>query len=345
MSLDICTWKYGKQWVYSVTYDEALAALFDHTVPLHEELGIPGHVEVVVGQMGQIRQIGASSYNGYRHMNAGELRQLLSLGWGVGNHSWSHGDVSADLDQEIRIAKDVLEEAIGAPVVVYCSPGDNHNMPPAIETARSCGYLCALSITDDINRPDADLWWLNRVTNLHAHYGPFHSAFDSYYRIHRAQEHRGWIIDYCHCPAPKIPHECKDVYIHEHRERLETVLSEGGEHVWCAVVDEVVDYMLMRRYTRIETVVESDMERRYRLRIEHLPAPVRCHQLTLEMTVPSGLQRNPSIHVGDQTIVPTLIRLRRLRFTVEATDGLEIGVRSKCRPSGHRKKIVEGTQE
>ncbi len=37
MSLSICPWKYGKRWVYSITYDEALADLHRFAVPMHEE--------------------------------------------------------------------------------------------------------------------------------------------------------------------------------------------------------------------------------------------------------------------------------------------------------------------
>ena len=75
MSLKICDWKHGKRWVYSITYDEALADLHRFAVPIHEEYGMPGHVEVVVGQLGEIRRVGQSSYNGsvsYTHLRAHE---------------------------------------------------------------------------------------------------------------------------------------------------------------------------------------------------------------------------------------------------------------------------------
>ena len=97
MSLSICPWKYGKRWVYSITYDEALADLHRFAVPMHEEYGIPGHVEILVGQMGQIRKAGNSSYNGFRHMDGEELRDLLARGWGVGNHSWSHEVITPEM--------------------------------------------------------------------------------------------------------------------------------------------------------------------------------------------------------------------------------------------------------
>ena len=117
---------------------------------MHEEYGIPGHVEVVVGQMGEIRNIGNSSFNGYRHMNGTELRDLLSRGWGVGNHSWSHEVITPEMvGREIGHAKSVLEEALGEAIILYCSPGDNTNMAGhVLEACRRHNYLGAMSLTD-----------------------------------------------------------------------------------------------------------------------------------------------------------------------------------------------------
>ena len=139
MSLRICDWKYGKRWVYSITYDEALVDLHRFAVPYHEECGIPGHLEVVVGQMGEVRRVAGSSFNGYRHMNADELKDLMARGWGVGNHSWTHVFIKPEMvDQELRVAKEVLEQAIDAPgTAVLCprqqpqyGPTHSRGLPP-----------------------------------------------------------------------------------------------------------------------------------------------------------------------------------------------------------------------
>ena len=154
IGLSIADWKYDKDWVYSITYDEALADLSRFVIPIHEELGIPGHVEVVAGQIGEVRDCGASSFNGMRHMNAEELRALVEAGWGVGCHSWSHGMVMEDPDLELRRARETIEQAVGRPVTVYCSPGSNENLTPdVLAKLPECAYLAGMSITDDINRP------------------------------------------------------------------------------------------------------------------------------------------------------------------------------------------------
>lgn len=330
MSLKICNWKHGKRWVYSITYDEALADLHRFAVPFHEEFGIPGHVEVVVGQLGQVRQLGQSSYNGFRHMNGEELRDLLGRGWGVGNHSWSHEVIKPEtVDLELGRAREVLETAIGGPVILYCSPGDNTNMADHIlDACRRLGYLGAMSITDDLNRPGEELFWLNRTPLHDQYYGPFFSAFDPYRNIRHARETEGWIIDYCHCPLEKPVHRNKDCSAVQLRRRFEAVLGEGGGEVWAAVPEEVISYHLCRRRLRIETLPDAPRERRYRLSFEGLSERVTVRELTLEAEVPASFCRSPRAWINGEARPAELVRPRLLRVTLSVTDGLEVAFRA-----------------
>lgn len=97
---------------------------------------------------------------------------------------------------------------------------ENHehtHHPDSIERGSDAGQLRVL--------PGANLWFLNRTSNLYQAWDPLFSAFDPYHRLAQAQAESGWVIDYCHCPS--IPHASKDVYIDEHRSRLEAVLTNG----------------------------------------------------------------------------------------------------------------------
>ena len=338
MSLSIYPWKYGKRWVYSITYDEALADLHRFAVPMHEEYDIPGHVEVVVGQMGEIRNIGSSSFNGYRHMNADELRDLLARGWGVGNHSWSHEVITPEMvDIEIGHAKQVLEEALGESIILYCSPGDNTNMADhVLEACRRYGYLGAMSLTDALNLPEDELFWINR-TPLHDHYyPPFYSAYDPFRNIRQAQELQGWLIDYCHCPLETPVHPNKDCSEAQLRKRLETVLSEGGDAVWCAVPEEALSYHLMRQHARIETVggdevggepqgglkrEDPEVAQCFRIDLSGLPEEVPYRSLTLEAGVPAAWCRDPRVVVDGMDLLPEVVRPGVLRFTTPVRDG------------------------
>jgi peptidoglycan/xylan/chitin deacetylase (PgdA/CDA1 family) len=282
IDVKVSPWYQGKQWVYSITFDEALADLEKFSIPILEEFGVPGHVEVVVGQIGQIRKLCASSYNGMRHMNAIELQGLLDRGWGVGLHSWSHTILNAaNLEWEIRKAKQVLEQAIEHPVTVYSSPGDNYNMADEIlEYAYQNGILGAMAVFEALNRPDdADLMWLNRVF-LHDQ-GPntHETEFDPFRKIAHARRDLGWVIDYLHCPLEEPVHPRKDCSAAHLRERVATVVAEGGEDVWLARVEEPMDYRYLRRHVQIQPAGPFQ----YRLRTPGLPAAVHCHKLTLEL--------------------------------------------------------------
>jgi len=331
MSLKISDWKYGKEWVYSITYDEALVELHRFAVPYHEEFGIPGHVEAVAGHIGKVRQLGQSSYNGFHHMGPAELRDLIARGWGVGNHSWSHEVIKPDMvERELGEAKAVLEEAIGAPVPLYCSPGNNTNMADhVLAAARKYGYLGAMSLTDALNRPGQELFWLNRTALHEQFYEPFYSEYDPYRNIRHAQVDKGWIIDYLHCPLETAVHPNKDCSEAQLRRRFEAVLSEGGDKVWCANPDEVIYYHTTRRHTRIETVAQDATEHRYRLSFDGLPEQVACRALTLEAEVPAAWCQMPQARVNGQAIQPELVRPRTLRFTVDVTDGTEVVFRGR----------------
>ncbi len=326
MSLHICNWKHGKRWVYSITYDEALIELHRFAVPIHEEYGIPGHLEAVVGHLGKIRQLGASSYNGFRHMSGEEMRDMIARGWGVGNHSWSHEVIKPDMvDREIGEARKVLEEAIGSPVTLFCSPGNNVNMADHVLAAcRKHGYLGAMSLTDALNRPGDELFWLNRTALHDQFYEPFYSEFDPFRNIRHAQEDGGWIIDYCHCPLEKPVHRNKDCSESQLRRRFETVLSEGNDEVWCAVPEEVMFYHLTRRHTRIETIADTPQEKRYRLRFDGLSERVACRTLTLDADVPAAWCREPKVWVNGDAQPASLVWPRSLRATVDVADGMEI---------------------
>ncbi|MCL2516981.1 MAG: polysaccharide deacetylase family protein [Oscillospiraceae bacterium] len=284
MILDTTKWKYNKTWVYSITYDEALSELHRFVIPHHEHFGIPGHLEAVVGHMGVERQIGASSYNGFHHMSPAEMREMIAAGWGVGNHSWSHFNVADDPELELLKAREVLEDAIGRAVTVYCAPGSNANLTPfIIDKAKEYGYLAGMGIYDRLNFPDSeDLFFLNRPP-LHETFSDlFESIFDPFRRIQQAKKNNGWIIDYLHCPLETAVHDYKDCSAAHHYERLETVTTEGKYDCWFANPDDVVDYRYMRRYAKLQ---ETDANT-FKINLEGLPKQVMNRELTFTVQSP-----------------------------------------------------------
>ncbi|MBN1346567.1 MAG: polysaccharide deacetylase family protein [Phycisphaerae bacterium] len=239
-------WKHGKRWVYSVTYDEGCAALLDYAVPIHRRFGVPGHVALVASQIGVPRNCPGSSYDGMMILSKGEIRGLCAEGWGVSNHSMTHVALTMEnAEEEIVRSRAVLEDALEMPVRMFCVPGNNDSYPPVRAVAERAGYTSIMTIYDDVNTAETDLLRLCRVP-LHAEYPPpFYSAFDPYKRLHQAMDRGGWVIDYCHCPMPDRPiHPWKDCTTQQLTERFERVLRVGGDEVWLAEPNEVVEYLL-----------------------------------------------------------------------------------------------------
>ncbi len=246
------TWKNGKRWVYSITYDEGCADLLKHALPLHRKFKIPGHVALVASQIGVPRNVPGSSYHGMMILSKEELQMLGAEGWEVSCHSMTHATITDQNAQfEVVESRKVLENSLGRPVTMFCVPGDNTCYPPALAVAREAGYNSIMTIYDQVNVFDTDLYRLGRCP-LHTEFPPpFYSMFDPYKRIHQAIDLGGWIIDYCHCPMPGKPiHPWKDCTTAELEKRFETVVRVGGNDVWLAEPNEVVAYLLKQRAQR-----------------------------------------------------------------------------------------------
>ena len=243
------TWPNGKRWVYSITYDEGCADLLNYVLPVHRKYGIPGHVALVAGQVGVRRNVPGSSYDGMMILNQAQLHSLAAEGWGISCHSMTHAAIREDnAEYEVVLSRGILESATGLPVTMFCVPGDNTYYPASRAVAEKAGYKAVMTIYDRVNPPDVDLLSLGRVP-LHTEYPPpFNSVFDSYKRLHQAADMGGWVIDYCHCPMPGKPvHPAKDCTIEELEARFETVQRVGGDDVWLAEPNDVVEYLLHTR--------------------------------------------------------------------------------------------------
>jgi hypothetical protein len=240
-------WKNGKQWAYSVSYDEGFAALLEHAAPLHRRYGFPGHVALVASQIGKPRNVPGSSYDGMMTLSANQIRGLQLEGWGVSCHSLTHPEVITEENahDEVVESRRILEKTLNIEVPVFCVNYDNHNYPISLKYAVQAGYQAILTIYDRVNTGRSDLMKLGRVP-LHSEYPPpFYSQYDPYKRIDQAIELGGWIIDYCHCPMPgKAIHPWKDCSLEELERRFETVCRIGKNRVWLAEVNEVVGFLL-----------------------------------------------------------------------------------------------------
>ena len=88
------TWKHGKRWAYSITYDEGCSALLEHALPVHRRFAVPGHVALLASQVGVPRNVPGSSYDGMMILSAEQVHALRREGWGASCHSMTHAATS-----------------------------------------------------------------------------------------------------------------------------------------------------------------------------------------------------------------------------------------------------------
>jgi hypothetical protein len=206
-------------------------------------------VALVASQVGVPRNVPGSSYDGMMILSKDQIHGLCAEGWGVSCHGMTHAAITArNARHEVVESREVLENTLGIPVTMFCVPGSNACYPASRDVAEEARYRAIMTIYDEVNAFDADLLRLGRCP-LHTEFPPpFYSKFDPYKRLHQAMDLGGWVIDYCHCPMPRRPiHPHKDCTIEELAERFETVRRVGGDDVWLAEPNEVVEHILESR--------------------------------------------------------------------------------------------------
>jgi hypothetical protein len=315
-------WKFGKRFVYSVTYDEGLEALLGDTLAIHQRFGIPGHVSMVSAQVGKVRTVKGSTFEGMMHLSAKQIHELRALGWGVSCHGMNHHAITPEsAHEEVVEARKVLEDALGIPITMFIVPGNNNSYPASRAVAEEAGYLSMLTIWDALNDHDTDLLRLHRTPLIEEGFDPFGSAYDPYCRLHQALESGGWICEYTHIARTPVVSAQKEVRVETLIRRFEKVEQVGGDQVWKAAPEDVVDYIIVHRATSIESIAND----RFRLRAEALPDTVQNRELTLRCTgAPADLQI-----LADGRQVEKAGAGKQALITLPVRDGLEITVRER----------------
>ncbi len=262
LSVAICTWKYDAPFAYSMTYDEGTVDTLANALPVHQAFGFPGHVDVLPGQLGRKREAWASSLNEFLHMSVEELKYLISQGWGVGNHSWSHyvhpTHPGLDLFREVVWSKYRLEDDLDHPVRIFTIPNDTHNYPPVIDMVKQ-HYLACAYIEGGPNRGDFDLYKIGNGVVAVGGFRPRPGWPEEMKTENLTLEflQGSWVYETSHLCMWNVPqaHKCvTPEYMTERFQKL-TDLSDGK--LWAATPDDVVDYELLKRNLRIENVKQE----------------------------------------------------------------------------------------
>ncbi|MBT7164200.1 MAG: polysaccharide deacetylase family protein, partial [Victivallales bacterium] len=262
-SVEICRWRNDAPFAYSMTYDEGTVDALANALPVHEQFGFPGHVDVVAGQLGQQRHALGSSMNGFVHMSADELKFLIGKGWGVGNHSWSHYSYPCqpglDLYREVVWSKCRLEDMIDHPVRVFTIPNDTHNYEPVIDLVKQ-HYLACAYVEGGPNREGFDLYQIGNCVVASDGFRPR----PGWPREMKTEDltldfvTESWVYETSHLCMWNVPQAHKCLTPEYLTRRFEKLTDISGGKLWAAKPDDVIDYVLVRRNLSIGNVRTSD---------------------------------------------------------------------------------------
>lgn len=338
--VNITRWKFGKRWVYSTTYDEVVTSTVDNGLAIHEQFGAPGHLTVVVGQMGEPRDVPNSGYDAtYTHVSVAECKLAQRYGWSVSSHSMTHnklpGSMAVPENARIEVVDSakLLEERLGTPVTTFIAPGNDHCLQYAWPLAEEAGYLSMFGVRDQLNYPDTDLMQLCRPVVYHK-LDDYNRSYDPYRLVYRARETGGWIVDYTHAVQDELVIPNRELTPAELGNRLEAVTRVGGDEVWLAVPEEVVDYLIMARATTVADEQRSPTAITYRLAAPAIPERIQWHTLTFTCTVPQEWQ-DVVVQVTDagehEPVVVDRIDDTTIRYSHRVCDGQRVTIEPKER--------------
>ncbi len=298
LSVAICTWKYDAPFAYSMTYDEGTVDSLANGLPIHERFAIPGHVDVVAGQLGRQRNAFASSMNAFVHMSADELKFLIGKGWGVGNHSWSHYlypcQPGLDLYREVVWSRYRLEDMLDSPVRIFTIPNSEINYEPALDLVKQ-HYLACAYISGGPNREGFDLYRIGNCMVASGGFRPREGWPEEMKTENLSLEfvRDSWVYETSHLFMWDVPQSHKCVTPEYMIARFEKLNEISDGRLWAAKPDDVIDYELLRRGLRIEnirteaTAVHFDVTGAW-------PVGIINSDLTLRLSG-SGFERPPEI--------------------------------------------------
>ncbi len=127
-----------------LTFDDGYASVYEQALPLLSRYGYRGVVFVISGFLGRWNTWDVNPGGiRFRHLTAGQLRQLHEAGWEIGCHSHTHRDLrrlnERGLIREIDRSRKELAEVFSGEVLTFAYPFGLHN-GRVREAVREAGF-------------------------------------------------------------------------------------------------------------------------------------------------------------------------------------------------------------
>jgi peptidoglycan/xylan/chitin deacetylase (PgdA/CDA1 family) len=163
----------GARPIVALTFDDGYQDNFSHALPLLSQHGMQATFFVTAGLVERDQAVMQRFANTLRRCRPDELRplswaqvrEMQAAGMEIGAHTYSHPNLArlapAEILEELRRSKEVVEDGIGAPVEAFAYPFGKprrHVTAAAVEAAAASGYRRAYVLVTRALRPgDPDL--------------------------------------------------------------------------------------------------------------------------------------------------------------------------------------------
>jgi peptidoglycan/xylan/chitin deacetylase (PgdA/CDA1 family) len=148
----------------AVTFDDALAGVHRHALPVLDELGVQATIFAVAEGLGERA---AWWPEAGRTMHATELEEAVAAGWSLGSHTRTHPSLPVlgddDLEDELADSRVRLEQRFGRSVTLLAYPSGHHNARVRAAAA-AAGYDAAFTFLNGRVVPGVDRYRLPRLT-------------------------------------------------------------------------------------------------------------------------------------------------------------------------------------
>ena len=148
----------------ALTFDDALAGVHTHALPVLDELGVQATIFAVAEGLGEPA---AWWPEAGRTMSRAQLEEALGAGWSLGSHTRTHASLPAlpdcDLESELAGSRAELEERFGRSVSLLAYPSGHHD-GRVRAAARAAGYTAAFTFLNGRVVPAVDPYRMPRLT-------------------------------------------------------------------------------------------------------------------------------------------------------------------------------------
>ena len=139
----------------ALTFDDGLAGVHEHALPLLAEHALPATVYVVAGTLATagrpVDWIDGQRPGTVQAMTETQIRELLDAGIQIGSHTWRHADLTSldpvECREDLRRSREFLEDTFGVAVATVAYPRGRNNVVVR-RLAREAGYSFGLGLPE-----------------------------------------------------------------------------------------------------------------------------------------------------------------------------------------------------